>query len=177
MGTGNVSRPCPFFISWLTEEAHMAMTLKINRQFETIEVENPDGSIACSWQVATDDASLTSMLYRVGNAMDRFAALQLKPDGDAPDEKTKEATVRLLKRTISAIIGEDGYDDVLRYIGDGEPCDANNNIVNIGEVFAALCTWLYEHCSSKQLREAGITFKKAETSNRAQRRKHPKKRK
>lgn len=39
---------------------------------------------------------------------------------------------------------------------DGEQVDPAENIVNVGEVLAGLVTWLYEHCTSKQLREAGM---------------------
>lgn len=140
----------------------MATTLKINRQVETIKVDNPDGSTAYEWRIATDDKNLVKMLHMVGNAMDRFATLQRKIDDEklSAEERAEaeNAMVKLMKRIVSAIIGEQGWADVLEYIGDGVPCDPAKNIINIGEVFAALVTWLYEHCTSKQLREAGVYF-------------------
>ena len=167
----------------------MATTLKINRQTETIKVDNPDGTTACEWKIATDDASMEKRLRMVGDAMDRFAAIQAKIDKAGEDaeaaKEAKAAMARLMKRTVSAIIGADGWNDVLAYIGDGEPCDPEKNIANIGEVFAALVTWLYEHCTSKQLREVGVLFEREQKrtggkwapDNRASRRAKPKKRK
>lgn len=167
----------------------MATTLKINRQIETIKVTDPDGTTAYEWRIPTDDESMETMLHMVGNAMDRSAAIQKKIDRAQEDAEAaaeaKAAMVRLLKRTVSAIIGNQGWNDVLTYIGDGKPCDPEKNIANIGEVFAALTTWLYEHCTSKQLREAGIYFEregsrtveKRMPDNRARRREKGRKRK
>ena len=164
----------------------MATTLKINRQHETIKVDDEDGSALYEWKVPTDDDSLNRTLNMVGNAMIRAKDLSDEQAKATTPEEAKEATdslVKLQKRVISAIIGADGYQDVLCYIGDGEPCDPAKNIVNIGDVFGALCVWLYEHCTSKQLRDAGIYFdgekKNAQwrPDNRASRRAKPKKRK
>lgn len=154
----------------------MAELIRINRAAETIEVRDEDGEVACSWTVKTDDASLERTLRMVGNAMDRFGALSAEAAQAETDEERQKATdtmVRLFKRTITAIIGEQGWHDVLAYIGDGEECDPAENITNLGEVFAALVTWLWNHCSSKQLREAGVYFaaEKAKLpQNRKQRR-------
>ncbi|WP_294162250.1 hypothetical protein [uncultured Senegalimassilia sp.] len=139
----------------------MAELIRINRAVETIEVRDEDGEVACSWKVRTDDESLERTLRMVGNAMDRFAALNdemAQAETDEERQKAAETMVRLFKRTITAIIGEQGWHDVLAYIGDGEECDPAANISNLGEVFAALTTWLWNHCSSKQLREAGVYF-------------------
>lgn len=139
----------------------MAELIRINRAVETIEVRDEDGEVACSWKVRTDDESLERTLRMVGGAMDRFAALNAEMAQAETDEERKQAVdamVRLFKRTITAIIGEQGWHDVLAYIGDGEECDPAANIANLGEVFAALTTWLWNHCSSKQLREAGVYF-------------------
>ena len=139
----------------------MADLIRINRAVETIEVRDEDGDVACSWKVRTDDESLERTLRMVSGAMDRFAALNVEMAQAETDEERKQAVdamVRLFKRTITAIIGEQGWHDVLAYIGDGEECDPAANISNLGEVFAALTTWLWNHCSSKQLREAGVYF-------------------
>lgn len=139
----------------------MAELIRINRAVETIEVRDEDGKVACSWKVRTDDESLERTLRMVSGAMDRFAALNAEMAQAETDEERKQAVdamVRLFKRTITAIIGEQGWHDVLAYIGDGEECDPAVNISNLGEVFAALTTWLWNHCSSKQLREAGVYF-------------------
>lgn len=139
----------------------MAELIRINRAVETIEVRDENGDVACSWKVRTDDENLERTLRMVGNAMDRFAALNdemTQAETDEERQKAAETMARLFKRTITAIIGEQGWHDVLAYIGDGEECDPAANIANLGEVFAALTTWLWNHCSSKQLREAGVYF-------------------
>ena len=139
----------------------MAELIRINRAVETIEVRDENGDVACSWKVRTDDENLERTLRMVGNAMDRFAALHdemTQAETDEERQKAAETMARLFKRTITAIIGEQGWHDVLAYIGDGEECDPAANIANLGEVFAALTTWLWNHCSSKQLREAGVYF-------------------
>lgn len=154
----------------------MAELIRINRAVETIEVRDEDGEVACSWKVRTDDESLERTLRMVGNAMDRFGALSGEMAQAETDEERKraaESMARLFKRTITAIIGEEGWHDVLAYVGGGEECDPAENTANLGEVFAALVTWLWKHCSSKQLREAGAYFSAEKAKlprNRRQRR-------
>lgn len=136
-------------------------TLKINREVEHITVKDDDGEVLLDWVVRTDDESIEQTLKLVGNAMDRAAEYSKKAEAAETDEEIAELndmTVRLFKRTISAIIGPEGYQELLTYIGDGTPCDPAKNIANIGEVFASLCTWLYARCTSRQLREAGVYF-------------------
>lgn len=154
-------------------------TIKINREVEHITVKNDDGEVMFDWAVKTDDKSLAQMLHLVGNAMDRAGKYSQKAaEAETPEDiaELNEMTARLFRRTISAIIGPEGYQDVLTYIGDGEPCDPANNIANIGEVFASLCTWLYSRCTSKQLREAGVYFE-AESRKARRAKKSGKKRK
>lgn len=154
-------------------------TIKINREVEHITVKDDDGEVMFDWAVKTDDKSLEQMLHLVGNAMDRAGEYSQKAaEAETPEDiaELNEMTVRLFRRTISAIIGPEGYQDVLTYIGDGEPCDPANNIANIGEVFASLCTWLYSRCTSKQLREAGVYFE-AESRKARRAKKSGKKRK
>ena len=159
----------------------MAELIRINRAVETIEVRDEDGEVACSWKVRTDDETMERTLRMVGNAMDRFKAVNDEIAAAETEEERQRATevmVRLFKRTITAIIGEQGWHDVLAYIGDGEECDPAANIANLGEVFAALVTWLYDRCSSKQLREAGVYFNAEKAKlpmNRKQRRAKAKK--
>lgn len=151
-------------------------TIKINRSVETIEVRDEDGEVACRWKVRTDDASMERMTHMVGDAMERFHVLSDELGAAETDEERKQAAdamVRLFKRTTCAIIGEQGWEDVLAYIGDGEPADPAQHINDLGEVFAALTNWLWDHCSNKQLREAGVYFqgqKRFVPKNRAARR-------
>lgn len=141
----------------------MSTILKINKEVEKIIIPTEGDQEDITLQVFTDDKSIDLMLHQVGNAMDRFAALNSKIEKAESEEdatKSREAMARLFKRTITAIIGEDGWNKILTYIGDGTPADPANNILTLGEVFAALVTWLYEHCTSKQLRNAGIYFQR-----------------
>lgn len=165
----------------------MDTVLDINRKHEKIRVEE-GGRTVLEWRIATDDKSIEDMIAKIGNAVDRAHILVEKEAEAETDEERREANdmiVRLQKRVITAIIGADGYRDVLTYIGDGEPCDPSENIRNIGEVFAALCVWLYERCTSKQLREMGVYFQREDDrmggkwvpDNRASRRAKGKKRK
>ena len=136
-------------------------TIKINRLVEHIEVRDEDGELAYRWEVRTDDASMERMTHMVGDAMSRFHALsdELRAaEADEDRERAASAMVHLFRRTACAIIGEQGWEDVLEYIGDGEPVDPAQHINDLGEVFAALCNWLWDHCSNKQLREAGVYF-------------------
>lgn len=138
----------------------MATVLRINRQTEIINVQDGEETLY-SWEIPTDDESIDRMLGMVGSAIESAESLTDKQNSAKTDderEKAEKDLVKLQKRVISAIIGSDGYNDVLTYIGDGKPCDPAKNIVNIGDVFGALCVWLYEHCTAKQLREAGVYF-------------------
>ena len=156
-------------------------TIKINRAVERITVRDEEGEPLYTWKVRTDDRSMERMTHMVGDAMERFHALSDELDAGGTEEERKQtagAMVRLFKRNTCAIIGEQGWEDVLEYIGDGEEIDPADYISDLGEVFAALCSWLWDHCSNKQLREAGVFFqgqKKFVPNNRAARRKGKKK--
>lgn len=143
----------------------MATILKINRQIETIKVED-NGETLYEWEVATDDKSIEQMLSKIGSSLDRAHTLVDKEAKAKNDEERAEANamiVRLQKRVITSVIGSQGYLDVLEYIG-GEygPADPSENIRNIGDIFAALCVFVYERCTSKQLREVGVYFEREE---------------
>lgn len=134
-------------------------TLQINKRQEIIGIEDENGEPLYEWVVDTDDDSIQRMLNRVQNAFLRAPDLEEKARNAKTEEEAREAneaTVKLQRRGISAIIGEQGYNDILEYIGDGEPVDPYDHIITIGDVFGTLCVWLYERCTSKQLREAGL---------------------
>lgn len=136
----------------------MATVLKINRQVEKIVVPGGDGPDTVL-EVSTDDKSVEATLHLVGNAMDRFAAAQSRldaADGEEEAAQARDAMARLFKRTISAIVGKEGWEAILLHIGGGERADPRENVITLGEVFAALVTFIYERCTSKQLRDAGV---------------------
>lgn len=158
----------------------MSTILKINKEVEKIIIPTEDGSDDIILEVFTDDKSIAQTLHQVGNAMDRFSALQSKLDKAADKgevDEAQQAMARLFKRSITAIVGKDGWEKILCFIGDGQPADPTNNIITLGEVFAALVTWLYERCTSKQLRDAGIYFKREEPKIKAQKKRATRKRK
>lgn len=133
----------------------MPTTINVNRQIETIRIEE-NGNTLYSWEVATDDESVIAMLAEITGALDRAQALVHMAGGadEAEAQAAKKSLVLLQKRAISAVIGEQGYHDVLCHIGNGTPCDPAENIRNIGDVFAELCMWVYERCTPRILGEA-----------------------
>lgn len=139
----------------------MATVIKLNKQVEHVIVES--GGDELDIEIRTDDESIERTVKMVGNALDRFSSIQREIDeaaetGDQEKvDKATDAMVRLEKRVIVAIAGEGAYEGILSLMSDdGEPVDPAENIVNLGEVLAGLVTWLYDHCTSKQLREAGV---------------------
>lgn len=156
----------------------MAHVIKLTKEVEDIDIVTDDEVV--TFRIKTDDESITRMLNLVGNAMDRFASLQHKIDTVESEEdgaEAEQAMVRLLKRCIIAIVGEDGYNIILVLMSDdGNPVDPAKNLSNIGEVFATLVTWLYDRCTSKQLREAGVYFEKQTSSMPKRKKKKSKKR-
>lgn len=153
----------------------MSTVLKINKQIEKIIIPSDDGEDVVL-EVSTDDNNIGRTLHLVGNAMDKFATLQKKMDSaedEAQLDESKEAITHLFKRCISAIVGDDGWKKILEFIGDGKAVDPKENILTLGEVFAALVTWLYQHCTSQQLRSAGVYLQR-ETTKKAKPRKRGK---
>lgn len=136
-------------------------TIQLNRKTENITITDSYGNPVLSWEIATDDKSMEAMLQKVASSLSRFAAIQKQID-EALDEgeeaRAKEAMARLIQRLISAILGADAWQDILCYIGDGEAVNPQDYIMDLGEIFAALATWLYHHCTSEQLRAAGALF-------------------
>lgn len=142
-------------------------TLHLNRRVETINIQNEYGEAVLSWQIPTDDKHLEIMLKAVGDAMSRFSAVWSKIEKAADkgeEDEAKSAMVHLLKRTVTAILGQDAWSEILDYMGDGVEIDPADYIMDLGEIFAALCTWLYERCTSQQLRDAGIFFRQEQAN-------------
>lgn len=129
------------------------MQLTIIKDQEIIEVAGTD----ICWAVATDDKSVTRMLNRLANAVARAEGVSAALDSAQGTEDVQVATdnvVALQKAAIEAVIGGAGYQDVLAYMGGGDPVDPACHIVALGDVMAALCAWVYDHCSLKTAREA-----------------------
>lgn len=133
------------------------MELKVNKRIEVIEVKDDGGAVALRWEVPTDDASMQRMTNLLANAISRAAQLSSdieNADGEEAEQLSTEELVKLQKRVITAVLGDGAYDELLEYMGDGEPIDPAKNICSIGEVFAALCVWVNERCTNAQLRAA-----------------------
>lgn len=133
------------------------MELKITKQIETIEVKDDNDDVVLSWDVPTDDASIQQLTNKLANALSRAADLSKAiDDADSPEaaETSRQNLASLQKRVITAVLGDDAYDQILTYMGNGTPVDPMKNISNLGEIFAALCVWVYDHCTNEELRNA-----------------------
>ncbi len=133
------------------------MELKVTKQIETIEVKDDNGDVVLSWNVPTDDASIQQLTNKLANALSRAADLSKAiDDAESPEkaEASRRNLVSLQKRVITAVLGDGAYEQILTYMGDGAPIDPMMNISNLGEIFAALCVWVYDHCTNEELRNA-----------------------
>ena len=101
------------------------------------------------------------------------------------EEKAAEANAaqaRLMKRTISAFIGTEGWEQLLAWMGGDEgPIAPEENIRILGEVFATFLNMLARHATSEQLMACGLAYSEradqVQALNRAQRRAKAKRKK
>ena len=103
----------------------MATILSINKENEKIVIPVEDGDDVVL-SVNTSDKNIETVLHKVGNAISKFQTLSKNIElatGDEDVEQAKDALVNLMKRTISAIVGKEGWEDILSFIGDGTPVD------------------------------------------------------
>ena len=155
---------------------------KIARAYEDVWLddpeENPDSP---HWRVPFDDASIETYLAKVSSAIDRARDNERMAREAATDEERRaanEAQARLIKRTVAAFIGTEGWDEMLRWLGGGEAVDPADYIRVLGEVFAAFLDMLGRYCTSAQLRACGMRYEReADRAREAGRRKGKKKRK
>lgn len=144
--------------------------------------ENPDTP---RFRVWFDDKHIEEYLAKVGNAIDRAQANeQMAREADTPEKaaEANAAQARLMKRTISAFIGTEGWEQLLAWMGGDEgPIAPEENIRILGEVFATFLNMLARHATSEQLMACGLAYSEradqVQALNRAQRRAKAKRKK
>ncbi|WP_417801705.1 hypothetical protein [Thermophilibacter provencensis] len=134
--------------------------LNVTRDYEDVYLQDPEEHPeAPRYRVRFDDASIDAMLAKIGDALDRARGLERRAAEASTDEERAEVarvTAHLQRRVIVAVIGPEGYDDVLRLVGDGEPADPETHVVQLGEVFAQLMDLVSRRASSEKLREYSL---------------------
>ncbi len=100
---------------------------KVARAYEDVWLDDPaENPGTPHWRVPFDDESVEGYLAKVSSAIDRAQDNERRAEAaTTPEERraANEAQVRLIKRVVSAFIGTDGWDELLRWLGDGEPVD------------------------------------------------------
>lgn len=151
--------------------------LKNIRAYEDVFFEDPEENPDTPrFRVWFDDKHIEEYLAKVGNAIDRAQANeQMAREADA-------AQARLMKRTISAFIGTEGWEQLLAWMGGDEgPIAPEENIRILGEVFATFLNMLARHATSEQLMACGLAYSEradqVQALNRAQRRAKAKRKK
>lgn len=143
--------------------------LKNIRAYEDVFFEDPEENPDTPrFRVWFDDKHIEEYLAKVGNAIDRAQA--------------NAAQARLMKRTISAFIGTEGWEQLLAWMGGDEgPIAPEENIRILGEVFATFLNMLARHATSEQLMACGLAYSEradqVQALNRAQRRAKAKRKK
>lgn len=129
-----------------------------NRAYETIYLKDPDiYPDAPSWTIPLDDEAITTMQKIAKGAIDKAAhlgKLELAADDDIEYDKIQDDLVKLQKRTIIAVVGDQGYRDILVWMSPDEtPVEHKDYIVQLGEVFAGFLVALEALVTSPELRK------------------------
>ena len=127
--------------------------LKNIRAYEDVFFEDPEENPDTPrFRVWFDDKHIEEYLAKVGNAIDRAQANeQMAREADTPEKvaEANAAQARLMKRTISAFIGTEGWEQLLAWMGGDEgPIAPEENIRILGEVFATFLNMLARHATS-----------------------------
>lgn len=151
--------------------------LKNIRAYEDVFFEDPEENPDTPrFRVWFDDKHIEEYLAKVGNAIDRAQA------NEQMAREANAAQARLMKRTISAFIGTEGWEQLLAWMGGDEgPIAPEENIRILGEVFATFLNMLARHATSEQLMACGLAYSEradqVQALNRAQRRAKAKRKK
>lgn len=129
-----------------------------NKAYETIYLKDPNiYPDAPSWTIPLDDKSITAMQKIAKRAIDKaehLGKLELAAINEVEYDKVQEDMVKLQKRTIVAVVGEQGYRDVLLWMSpDENPIEHKDYIVQLGEVFAGFLVALEVLITSPELRK------------------------
>ena len=138
--------------------------LRLQRPYEDVCFEDPEENPDTPrFRVWFDDRSIEGMLGKVANAIDRAQSISRALDGDVGEEERAglaDQLARLEKRVIVTFIGEEGYDALLAWMGDGEPVDPAAYTNALGEVMATFLTLLGRKATSEQLRACGMRYER-----------------
>lgn len=137
--------------------------LKNIRAYEDVYFEDPEENPDTPrFRVWFDDKHIEEYLAKVGTAIDRAQANeQMAREADTPEKvaEANAAQTRLMKRTVSAFIGTEGWEELLAWMGGDEgPIVPEENIRILGEVFAAFLNMLARHATSEQLIACGLAY-------------------
>lgn len=136
--------------------------LRISRPFEDVYFEDPnDNPDTPRYRVYFDDDSIETMLSKVSDAIDRAQSIQRKLD-KAENEEDRAELIEMMthleKRVIVAFIGIEGYDQLLKWMGDGEPIEPSKYTSMLGEVMASFLMMLGRKATNEQLRRCGLYY-------------------
>lgn len=136
--------------------------LNATRACEDVYLEDPEEHPDTPrFRVWLDDRSIVEMLGKIMDAVDRAKEIGRREREARTDEEREEVAqmmARHQRRVISAVIGPEGYQQVLEWMGNGEPVDPARHTRQIGEVYGALLSMVAHKATSEQLRECGAYF-------------------
>lgn len=145
--------------------------LRISRPFEDVYFEDPnDNPDTPRYRVYFDDGSIETMLSKVSDAIDRAQSIQRKLD-KAENEEDRAELIEMMthleKRVIVAFIGIEGYDQLLKWMGDGEPIEPSKYTSMLGEVMASFLMMLGRKATNEQLRRCGLYYSQESAETKA----------
>lgn len=168
-----MSGPRPLSYALLTgreRESEMEI-LRLSRPYEDVYFEDPDESPGTPrFRVYFDDEGIEALLGKVASAIDRAQAITRKIDASEGAEERAELVrelARLEKRVIVAFIGAEGYDQLLAWMGDGEPIDPEKHTSMLGEVMASLLMLLGRKATNEQLRKCTAYYTQESAQTKA----------
>lgn len=128
-------------------------SLTLHTSIEPFCLYDVDGKKIAQWDISAEDDDIDRMVSECRLALDGYEV----PSAPLSDDD-KEQLAKVQKRVIIAIAGEDAYEELLRLIGGGTPCDATRNVAAIGDVFVSLTDWLFDLADRADTREAMEAF-------------------
>lgn len=112
-------------------------TLNIGKGYHLVRLSE-DAPI---WRINLSDYEVEATYNKVKGAVEKAKSLtdkELEAEGDELEKAINE-TVKFQRRTISAIVGKEAYNDLLLYLSpDDKPVDPVMYKIKIGDVMAAL---------------------------------------
>lgn len=145
--------------------------LRLSRPYEDIYFEDPeDNPDTPRFRVFFDDDGIEEMLRKVSDAIDRAQSIDKKLQAAQTAEDRAELTemmTKLEKRVIVAFIGADGYDQLLEWMGDGEPIDPSKYTSMLGEVMASFLMLLGRKATNEHLRKCGLYYSNESAQTKA----------